>query len=318
MDYPLPDISIVICTLHRPQQLKEAVLSCLALRSIDRYMPEIIVVDNSAEAEAADLVKTFAVAASPCTIRYVHEPRTNIAHARNTGIAASRAPLVAFVDDDMRLSPQWLCRVMRTISAESADALVGAIQPIVERPDQLTDPVILSFYSRDLRLPEGSPIRSTRSGYISGVGTGNSVFRRATCFISPEPFDPAFGVGGGEDTDFFLRLGQRRTKVVWSAESLAYEFVSFERATLSFVTHRTRRGSQNYARAMVKNSQRRLLTVLSLTGIGAVQGLAHLARYITLRLMRSESAKYARVCAIGAFGKIPWWSQRHSWWELTR
>jgi succinoglycan biosynthesis protein ExoM len=314
----VPDISIVICTLRRPQQLKEAVLSCLALRSIDRNVPEIVVVDNSPEAEAAALVKTFAAAASPTTIRYLHEPRTNIAHARNTGIAASRAPLIAFVDDDMRLSPQWLCQVMRTISAESVDALVGAIEPIVEPPDQLPDPAILSFYSRDLKLPEGSPIRSTRSGYISGVGTGNSVFRRATCFICPEPFDPAFGVGGGEDTDFFLRLGQRNAKVVWSAQSLAYEFVSSERVTLNFVTHRTRRGSQNYARAMVKNSRRRLLTVVSLTAIGGMQGVGHVARYIMLRLMRSESAKYARVFAIGAFGKIPWLFQRHSWWELTR
>jgi succinoglycan biosynthesis protein ExoM len=312
----VPDISIVICTLRRVQQLKEAVLSCLALCSQDRFSLEIIIVDNSPEAGAADLVKTLAAEAS-ATIRYLHEPRTNVAYARNTGIAAAQAPLIAFVDDDMRLSPQWLPSVMRTMVSQNADALVGAIQPIAERPDQGSDARILSFYSRDLGLSEGGRIKCRRSGYISGIGTGNSVLRRATCIISTEPFDPAFG-NGGEDTDFFLRLGQRNLNVVWSADSLAYEIVSSARATLSFVTHRAFRGSQNYARALIKNSHRRWLTASILTGIGAVQGVVHMACYAVLVLVRSEAAQYAGLSAACHLGKIPWVPYRSSWWEIPR
>jgi succinoglycan biosynthesis protein ExoM len=312
----VPDISIVICTLRRLQQLREALLSCLALRSQDHFSLEIIVVDNSPEAGAADLVKLLAAEATT-TLRYMHEPRTNIAYARNTGIAASQAPFIAFVDDDMRLSPQWLRGVMCTMVAQSADALVGAIEPIPEHPDQAPDARILNFYCRDLELPEGGRIKCRRSGYISGVGTGNSVFRCATCIISSQPFDPAFG-GGGEDTDFFFRLGQRKMKVVWSAESLAYEIVSPRRATLSFVTHRAFHGSQNYARAVVKNSRRRLLTALILTGIGGVQGIWHISYYAVLRLLHSEAAQYSRLFAIVGFGKIPWLSHWSSWWEMTR
>ena len=70
----VPDISIVICTLRRVQQLKEAVLSCLALPSQDRFSLEIIVVDNSPEAGAAELVKALAAEAT-ATMRYVHERR---------------------------------------------------------------------------------------------------------------------------------------------------------------------------------------------------------------------------------------------------
>src|ERR1700730_8008040 len=113
-------INIVICTLRRVHQLRAAVLSCLALRSQDHFSLEIIVVDNSPEAGAADLVKLLAAEATT-TLRYMHEPRTNIAYARNTGIAASQAPFIAFVDDDMRLSPQWLRGVMCTMVAQSAD-----------------------------------------------------------------------------------------------------------------------------------------------------------------------------------------------------
>jgi hypothetical protein len=224
--------------------------------------------------------------------------------------------LIAFVDDDMRLSPQWLASVMRTIVAQGADALVGAIQPIPEHPDQVSDARILDFYCRNLGLSEGSRIKCRRSGYISGIGTGNSVLRRA-CIISSQPFDPAFG-GGGEDTDFFLRLGQRNLNVVWSTDSLAYEIVSSRRATLSFVTHRAFRGSQNYARALVKNSRRRWLTASILTAIGAVQGVAHMAYYAVLVLVRSEAAQYAVLSAACQLGKIPWVPYRSSWWEIPR
>lgn len=311
----VPDISIVICTLRRPQQLREALLSCLALDPQDHYVLEIIVVDNSPEGGAADLVKMLA-AGVPISIRYVHEPRISIAYARNAGIAASQSPFIAFVDDDMRLSPLWLYRVMRTMIAGNADALVGAIEPILEHADQVPDARILSFYCRHLGLPEGGRIKSGRSGYISGVGTGNSVFRRATCITCAQPFNPAFGAGG-EDTEFFLRLGKRKMKVVWSAESLAYEIVSPGRATLSFVANRTFRGSQNYARAVVKNSRWHLLTALILTGIGAVQGVWYTAYYIMLRPVQSEAAQYVRLFAIGGFGKIPWLFHRRSWWEMT-
>jgi hypothetical protein len=217
----------------------------------------------------------------------------------------------------MRLSPQWLSHIMRTMVTEGADALFGAIEPIPEHPDQVPDARILNSYRRDLGLPEGARIKGRRSGHIPGIGTGNSVLRRATAIAGSQPFDPAFG-DGGEDTDFFLRLGRRKLKVVWSAGGLAYEIVSLRRATLGFVTHRTFFGSQGYARVLIKNSRRRLLTAFILAGIGAVQGTSYMAYYAMLLLVRSEAAQYAWLSAIRGFGKIPWASYRSSRWEMPR
>ena len=312
----MPDISIIICTLHRPQQLKDAVLSCLSLRLQDGYEPEIVVVDNSPEANVADLVRMLAAEAA-VIIRYVHERRTSIAYARNAGIAASQSPFIAFVDDDMRLPPLWLSHVMRTMIETDADALVGAVEPIAEHSAQFSDARLLDFYRRDLRQPEDSPIKARRSGHIRGVGTGNSVFRRATVITYSQPFDPAFG-NGGEDTDFFIRLGRRKLKVVWSAQSFAYEVVSPRRATLSFMAHRTFLASRNYAWALIKNSRRRLMTALILTGIGAVQGIGHSALYAILLLVRSDAAEFTRLSAARGFGKIPWIPCRSSWWGMSR
>ncbi len=312
----MPDITIIICTLHRLQQLEAALLSCLALRHLDTYDVEILVVDNSPDADGWDVVSRLADSGM-APIRHVHEPRVGIAHARNSGIAAARAPLIAFVDDDMRLSPGWLHCVMCRMTEGRADALICAITPRVEDLRQVADPRVLAAYCRDLGLPEGSRVRRKPSGHIPGAGAGNSVLRRATCIIEPEPFDPAFG-NGGEDTDFFMRLGRRVPKILWSADSMAYEMVSPTRATMDFVTYGAVRGSRNLARALIKNSRHRLITRAALLTIGCGQGICRMAYYYLLRVARPADAPYARLSAVAAFGKVPWRLERGSWWALPR
>lgn len=76
--------------------------------------------------------------------------------------------------------------------------------------------------------------------------------------------------------------------------------------------------SQNYAWALIKNSRRRLMTVLILTGIGAVQGIGHSAFYAILLLVRSDAAEFTRLSAARGFGEIPWIPCRSSWWGMPR
>jgi succinoglycan biosynthesis protein ExoM len=311
------DMSIIVCTLRRPRHLEEALRACFALRDLSSHDVEIVIVDNSPEASARESVSILAVDA-PVHIRYVHEPRTSIANARNAGVSASSGRLIAFIDDDMRPSPDWLNGVFEIMDSKNADVLIGAVEPVFEPCQQQRDGRLLDTFRRDFRSPDGASIQVRRSGYISGVGTGNSVLRRATCITSAEPFDPMFGQSGGEDTEFFLRLGQRRLKIVWSGRSLAYEIVASDRATMSYLVQRTYRGSQNYARAMIKNSRRRRLTRISLALVGGGQGLVRAMRYGVLRLIRSERADGARLATAAALGKIPWSSAYRPWWEFPR
>src|SRR5271166_2597172 len=299
-----PDITIIICTLNRPQQLEEALLSCLALHDLRTYDVEVLVVDNSPEANGRGVVTRVASSVA-ANVRYLHEPRIGIAHARNSGITAARAPLIAFIDDDMRVSPHWLGSVMRCMTERQADALICAITPQNEDSQQRVDARILACYRRDMGLPEGSRVRIKANGHIPQAGAGNSVLRRVTCIIEAEPFDPQFG-NGGEDTDFFLRLGRRLPKILWSAESMAYEIVSPARARIDFVTHGALCGSRNLARAMIKNSRHRQMTRLSLLTIGCAQGAWRMVYYCVLRVRGSADAPYARLSAVAGFGKVPW------------
>ncbi|MGH2803374.1 MAG: glycosyltransferase family 2 protein, partial [Thermoleophilaceae bacterium] len=96
-----PVVSVVVPTRGRAAYLEVTLDSLLAQRT--EVPHEILVVDDG----AAD--DTRGVAAARPRVRYVaHDGKRGLNVARNTGVRESRAPLVAFVDDDVLVPPGWL------------------------------------------------------------------------------------------------------------------------------------------------------------------------------------------------------------------
>jgi glycosyltransferase involved in cell wall biosynthesis len=96
-----PVVSVVVPTRGRAAYLEVTLDSLLAQRTEAAH--EIVVVDDGPDATTASVV-----AARP-GVRYVENARgRGLNAARNAGIAATRAPLVAFVDDDVLAPPEWL------------------------------------------------------------------------------------------------------------------------------------------------------------------------------------------------------------------
>src|ERR1043165_9291612 len=90
------DISVVIPTYNRCQLLAPAIESLLAQESNGlRY--EVIVVDNNSSDNTRDVVNSFTGRETP--VHYVFEGQQGNAYARNAGIEASHAPIIAFIDD---------------------------------------------------------------------------------------------------------------------------------------------------------------------------------------------------------------------------
>jgi hypothetical protein len=95
-----PALSVVVCTLDRAELLRGC-LDALEAEQAEDGSVEVIVVDNGSTDE------TPAVVGAHAGIRYVLEPWRGLARARNTGLAAARGALVAFVDDDARPDAGW-------------------------------------------------------------------------------------------------------------------------------------------------------------------------------------------------------------------
>src|SRR5262249_51452105 len=89
----MPHVSVILPTYDRAHTLRASVESLLAQQGADF---EVLVVDDG----SADDTPGVLAALRPARLRVLRVPHGGVAAARNAGIAASDAPLVAFHDSD--------------------------------------------------------------------------------------------------------------------------------------------------------------------------------------------------------------------------
>jgi glycosyltransferase involved in cell wall biosynthesis len=131
--------SVVVPTLNRADRLRP-LLDSLLVQSADGIDYEILVVDNGSSDGTRAVVEEYA--AGHPRIRYAYEPRPGVSHARNAGIALARAPIVAFLDDDVEAAPDWLTSLKRAFEEHpEADCVGGRVRPRwrTPRPAWLTN-----------------------------------------------------------------------------------------------------------------------------------------------------------------------------------
>jgi glucosyl-dolichyl phosphate glucuronosyltransferase len=199
------DVSVVLCTWNRAALLRDALA---ALTS--QAMPpshEIVVVDNGSTDATAAVVRDCS-AANP-HVRYVSEPRQGLASARNAGVAASRAPIVAFTDDDVRVDGSWIRSVATAVERHPDAAYLGG--PVAPRwpgsvPPWLTErhwaPLgVQSYGSQALRVDAARPLCLIGANLV----VPRTVLDRVGGF-APSVQRVGEGAGSTEDQEWELRV----------------------------------------------------------------------------------------------------------------
>jgi len=179
-----PDVSVVILTMgNRPAQLRAAVDS--ALRQ-DGVKVEVVVVANGAPAE-------LGIPADKRVQVVVSRDNLGIPGGRNLGAAAAGATVIAFLDDDARLSgPGTLTASVRALAAEPH---LGVVALRIVDEDGGT---------ARRHVPRIGARSAERSGPATAFLGGAAVIRRAA-------FERVGGYAGDfhyamEETDLALRL----------------------------------------------------------------------------------------------------------------
>ena len=95
------EVSVVIPTYNRARKVARAIASVLH-QSFSDY--EIIVVDDGSTDNTVQVLSLFRRLIVPV----IHDENRGVSAARNTGIKASRAPLIAFLDSDDYWLPEKL------------------------------------------------------------------------------------------------------------------------------------------------------------------------------------------------------------------
>ena len=291
------DVSIVIPTYRRPELLALTLAGCLAQQEIEDERVEIVVVDNDPAQSARAVVDSVSEGGGSVAVRYIAEARPGISCARNTGVAHAAGHYIAFIDDDEEAPPGWLAAFLATIRRTGADLVVGPVYPRFAEP---ADAYARQAYTRDAQVATG-----TRLEHWSGIG--NSLLDKERCFAGlAEPFDPRFGLSGGEDALFLHQLRRRGGTIVWCAEAAVRENIAADKLAPRYLLRREFRGAQTLTFVCTAVNPREHGRAVRWMAIGCAQIVLYTPAALLLRALRHRRWLPMAAKAAGGLGKVLW------------
>jgi GT2 family glycosyltransferase len=289
-------LSIVIPSYGRANFV-DAIWSCIRQNIPSHASLEIVLVDNTVEGK----LRTIAEGLDD-RVRWIHEPRPGISHARNSGVCASRGDFIIFLDDDELAPPTWAAALLKHAEAGSP-AVFGPVLPSFAEPPGSLERPALRLFQRNLSVADGADI----TAHFPHLGTGNSLFSRS-CFASDEPFPVKLNDFGGEDSAFIHSLVRRGARLTWSADAAVVERIPAER--LTFADMAARHFRQGQIRSGVRFAAPGLGWAEGLLwmAIGVVQALLYGSLACALAIFAPHRAQLFALDAVSGLGKIFWQS----------
>ena len=230
-------LSVCIATYRRADRLG-LLLADLARQQ--RMPQEVVVVDNDPGASARTVVEAFRASSPGFEVVYGIQPEKNISITRNRTVELASGHWLAFVDDDERAPPEWLKLLAEAATRYEAAGVLGPVQPQV--PDSAPAWIRRGRFYEWPRMPTGTVIP------LNQLRFGNVLLRAELLRGMAQPFDPAYGVTGGEDGDLLSRLVTAGARIVWCDEAHVNEPVETSRQSLRWLLRRSLRGGQDFAR----------------------------------------------------------------------
>lgn len=118
-------LSIIICTWNREVPLQATLQSLNAQTHCEPNLVEVIVVDNNSSDATKKIVTQLIPEWRLGSLRYAFEPRQGKQFALNLGINLCTHAIVAFSDDDIIFSQNWVSEILRIFATHDLDLVGG-------------------------------------------------------------------------------------------------------------------------------------------------------------------------------------------------
>ena len=203
---PQVAMSVVVPTCRNDEALAE-LLASLAAEASSTGCIEVVIVDNTPAGTQRDAVAAWQDR-FPSPLRYVHEPRPGLHNARHGGALASRASVIAFLDDDVVVRGGWGAALLAAFDDPAVAIAGGRALPRWESPPP---PWIREFPDSYLSLLDRGE-KPVDFMYPDGAYGCNMAIRRAVLFeaggFNPDAYaDPRYRwLRGDGETGLHLKV----------------------------------------------------------------------------------------------------------------
>ncbi|MGW1131780.1 glycosyltransferase family 2 protein [Streptomyces griseoluteus] len=263
-----PAVSVVIC-VYTEDRWEDILAAVASVRAQSRPALETLVVVDHNPALLDRLAAEYKEAHGPVRVLANAGPR-GLSAGRNTGVAASKGEVIAFLDDDAVAERDWLRHFAEGYADPRVLAVGGRTEPVWasgRRPP---------WFPEEFDWVVGCTYRGLPPGRVRvrNVLGGNASFRRAA-FELAGGF--ATGIGrdgdrrplGCEETELCIRISRARPDAVLLIDDRAVIHHRVPEVRERFAYFRTRTYAEGLSKALVARS------------VGAAKGLESERRYTT-------------------------------------
>jgi cellulose synthase/poly-beta-1,6-N-acetylglucosamine synthase-like glycosyltransferase len=222
-DAHLPSVAVLVSASNDADTIRDC-LASLSRQDYPRRRHEIIVIDRG----STDTTRAIVEAAGA---RWLDAAPCNVSAARNAGLRATTAEIVAFTDPDCVAATGWLRALVRRFADANAGVVAGEIVPFPPRT------IVERYASR--RRSHGP--RRVVAHRARSFGLGPNLAMRAALLRAAGGFDTRFPGGGWEDADLCWRLARdRRCSLVFAPKAVVFH--RYRSTALGFVAQHFRYG----------------------------------------------------------------------------
>ena len=199
----------------------------------------LVVIDNEPSLKTKKIVEDLEL------FRYVKECNKGFAFARNRILDYARgSDFVVMIDDDMRLSDDWLKGVLHSINSNEAQIYSSDVFPDNVSRIPLS---LRRFFIRPNRL-----VGRTTPNF----GSGNVVLDMNFIESNSISFNLRFNKHGGEDVDFFNLMSSHGALAKWVSNFPVYENYVDSQLTFRAVAKREFRTAKSFEKLLSDYSMR--------------------------------------------------------------
>ncbi len=266
-------LTIVICTYNRAILLRKTLESLNQTNRPSGFEVEILVIANACTDNTKEILDSYKADASDkgwLPLRWEEESNPGKSFALNYAISKITTPVIVFVDDDHRVSENWLVVVCRALQEyPEIPCFCGRILPDWNGKEPAWVHDNGQFRIRPYPVPNfdlgNEPLELNLGMYIPG---GGNLFLRRSVFDRIGLFSEQLGpmkhnLNGGEDVDFVVRAIKRGERFLYVPDAVQYHYVDYDRLTLQYLVKKAYKRS-SVSRQVISSPSKNVISSVPL------------------------------------------------------